>query len=341
MERILFVDDEKMIINSLKRGLMDEEFEKFYATSAEEALKILEEEDEICVMVTDMKMPNTNGLELLMTVKDKYPHIVKIVLSGYTMLPQVIATINKGDIFKFVTKPWDLEEELIPILREALDYYNFKKMIRESQVVMETKNRTYQNILKTYDKKLDVIVADIRLLEQVNRDLFSIIRNTVLESNQGDLAKIESLLNRVNGIMPIKMEKFKLAKLGSELESFVQKNQLKFAFDVGIDGKLSDTYRGKIALMKLAAKDILKNMIHNYPKNTVNLVITGSVHENNKMELVLLFKTEEQYFKDTVIAQPYTKMIKSLATSSGGTFSIKSQQGNSTLCISGSFLIAD
>ncbi len=62
------------------------------------------ERENISVLVTDMKMPGMNGLELLKIVRQKYPDTIRIVLSGYTQLPQVLVTVNQGDIFKICNK---------------------------------------------------------------------------------------------------------------------------------------------------------------------------------------------------------------------------------------------
>jgi len=122
---VLFVDDEKKILMSLKRGLLDEPYETFFANSGKEALEILKRE-EVHVIVTDMRMPEMTGLELLRTVKEEYPHIVRMVLSGYTQISTLLTAINQGEIFRFITKPWKLEEDFKPSIREAIDYYNLR-----------------------------------------------------------------------------------------------------------------------------------------------------------------------------------------------------------------------
>ncbi len=120
---ILFVDDEEKVLNSLKRGLLDEPYQTLYANSGKEALEILEK-NEVHIIVTDMRMPEMSGLELLGIVKEKYPNIVRLVLSGYTQINTLLTAINQGEIFKFITKPWKLEEEFKSILKQAVDYYD-------------------------------------------------------------------------------------------------------------------------------------------------------------------------------------------------------------------------
>ncbi|MBN1803896.1 MAG: response regulator [Sedimentisphaerales bacterium] len=122
---VLFVDDEEKILTSLKRGLLDEPYNTLFANSGKEALQILEKK-QVHVIVTDMRMPEMGGLELLKTVKEKYPAIVRMVLSGYTQVSTVLTAINQGEIFRFITKPWNLEDEFKPAVLEAVDYYNFQ-----------------------------------------------------------------------------------------------------------------------------------------------------------------------------------------------------------------------
>ena len=71
-------------------------------------------------------MPEMDGLALLKIVKEKYPRIVRLVLSGYTQITTLLTAINQGEIFKFITKPWKLEEEFKGIVQQAIDYYNLQ-----------------------------------------------------------------------------------------------------------------------------------------------------------------------------------------------------------------------
>lgn len=122
---ILFVDDEEKVLRSLERGLLDEPYNCYFAKSGKEALEILEQ-NEVHIVVTDMRMPGMSGLELLRVVKEKYPHIIRLVLSGYTQVTTLLTAINQGEIFKFITKPWRLEEEFKTVLQQAADYYNLR-----------------------------------------------------------------------------------------------------------------------------------------------------------------------------------------------------------------------
>ena len=122
---VLFVDDEEKVLRSLKRGLLDEPYKTLFASSGKEALEILQR-NQVHVIVTDMRMPEMSGLELLRAVKEEYPNVIRMVLSGYTQVSTLLTAINQGEIFRFITKPWKLEEEFKPAVREAVEYYDFQ-----------------------------------------------------------------------------------------------------------------------------------------------------------------------------------------------------------------------
>lgn len=91
--KVLFVDDEANVLSAIRRAVQDEEYEALFAKSGKEALALLETEN-IAVLVTDMRMPEMDGLQLLKLAKEQFPATVRMVLSGYTQLSQVLATVN-------------------------------------------------------------------------------------------------------------------------------------------------------------------------------------------------------------------------------------------------------
>ena len=122
---VLFVDDDEVVLRSIERGFIDEPYNTLFAKSGQEALEILQRE-EVHVIVTDMRMPEVDGLELLETIRKMYPHIVGIVLSGYTEMATLQKAVNQGEIFKFIPKPWKLEGDFKKVVREAIDHYNLQ-----------------------------------------------------------------------------------------------------------------------------------------------------------------------------------------------------------------------
>jgi DNA-binding NtrC family response regulator len=140
---VLFVDDDEIVLRSLERGLLDETYGKHFAQSGGEALEILQRE-EVHVIVTDMIMPVMDGLELLKIVGEEYPHIVKVVLSGYAKTSDLMMAMHKEDVFKFIAKPWQLDKDLRFIIRQAIDHYNLQ--IEHEDIVRELAQRSGQSL---------------------------------------------------------------------------------------------------------------------------------------------------------------------------------------------------
>ena len=180
--RVLFVDDEVNILNTLRRGLMDEDYYCLFANSAKEALELFDTQ-KIDVIVSDIRMPEMNGLDLLKIVSEKSPSTVKIVLSGYTQLPQVLATINQVDIFKFITKPWSLED-LILIVRKALDYYIVQEENANYKKALEAKNQAYQNIIKRINEIVENAKNSSEMLGLCGKALLGFGKNFTMKERE-------------------------------------------------------------------------------------------------------------------------------------------------------------
>lgn len=118
---LLFVDDEVNMTAAIKRILRNKGFNVIVTNKASEAFEILAT-TQVGVIVCDQRMPGMIGTEFLSRVKNMYPPVIRIVLSGYTDLQTVTDAVNHGAIFKFLTKPWE-EEELLNALDDAFREY--------------------------------------------------------------------------------------------------------------------------------------------------------------------------------------------------------------------------
>lgn len=131
---LLIVDDEKEILRSLKLTFA-EEHEVFTASSGAEALEILKQQD-IALIMTDQRMPEMTGVELLEKVIQINPNIVRIILTGYTDTAALVQAINQGHIYQYITKPWE-RQELRLVIRRALETYELtmdnQRLLKELQ----------------------------------------------------------------------------------------------------------------------------------------------------------------------------------------------------------------
>ncbi|MCB9898097.1 MAG: response regulator [Planctomycetes bacterium] len=131
--KLLIVDDEPMIYHALRRGLHREaEWETMYAAGAEAALEILETEA-IDIVICDENMPGMNGSQLLGLVRQRWPDVIRMMLTGDARVDVVMKAINNGEIYRFFTKPCN-EAELIVALRDALQ---MKKLKSESRRLLD------------------------------------------------------------------------------------------------------------------------------------------------------------------------------------------------------------
>jgi len=122
MKRILFVDDEVQILKSLTRLFIDTDYDVLTAESGAEALKVLENE-EVNLVVSDMRMPNMDGYQLLCKVREKYPKILRVILSGYADEKIVFKALQQNISKLYLFKPWnnDLLLKLVEQIFETED----------------------------------------------------------------------------------------------------------------------------------------------------------------------------------------------------------------------------
>ncbi|MEB3343290.1 response regulator [Okeania sp.] len=123
--KILIVDDEPDNLDLLYRTFF-RDYKVVRAKSGLEALEILEKSGEVAVIISDQRMPGMSGTEFLSLTASKYPDSIRIILTGYTDLGDLVDAINSGKVFKYVTKPWD-DEELKALVKQGVDTHNVLK----------------------------------------------------------------------------------------------------------------------------------------------------------------------------------------------------------------------
>lgn len=140
---VLFVDDEANVLNALRRALRKENYQQYFAQGPEEGLEILNEHS-VDVIVSDHLMPAMNGLTFLKRVKELYPGVIRIILTGNADLEMAIEAINDGEVFRFLTKPWN-DIELKVTLRNI---FEFLELRRENQLLLDTVHKQQEFIRK-------------------------------------------------------------------------------------------------------------------------------------------------------------------------------------------------
>ena len=162
---ILLVDDEPHILNSLKRLLRQENYSILAATSGREGLELLKAHP-VQMVVSDQRMPEMTGIEFLKQVKNGYPDTVRVVLSGYADVMMIVDAINQGEIYRFLTKPWN-DDELRVALRQCFNHYDLLQQNKSLLLQITQQN----DELKQLNDGLEQAVVDRTRLLQLSQEI--------------------------------------------------------------------------------------------------------------------------------------------------------------------------
>jgi putative nucleotidyltransferase with HDIG domain len=149
---VLFVDDEVNILKALQRLLRSEDMDVVCASRGSEALEILEKV-RAQVVVTDQRMPEMTGVDLLSHVRERYPDVVRMMLTGYTEMNIAVEAINRGEIYRLITKPWN-DDELRATIRQAFEQSDLKDEIRRLNQVTREQNFKLQDMNRNLEGKV-------------------------------------------------------------------------------------------------------------------------------------------------------------------------------------------
>ncbi|MGB3788412.1 MAG: response regulator [Phormidesmis sp.] len=160
--KILVVDDEPDNLDLLYRTFY-RDFKVLRANSGPDALQMLAEQGDIAVIISDQRMPGMSGTELLRLTADRYPNSIRIVLTGYTDVEDLVDAINEGKVFKYVTKPWE-ESDLRMVVNQAVDTHS----------VLQARTQELNRVVRQ-ETLLNVITNTIRSAQSSEEMLKTIV----------------------------------------------------------------------------------------------------------------------------------------------------------------------
>lgn len=186
--KLLIVDDERPNVRLLER-LFHDDYYCLIATSGEEAIQLLDQH-EVAVIITDQRMPNMTGIELLKKSADRRPHMVRILLTGYTDLEALVEAVNCGLVYMYVSKPWKNDDLKLRVSR-AVEHY---EQNRQQHALSAANDRLSVRIK---EMKLGFVNAMVGVLKMNNESTYSrSVRVTQCASSIGErLALSEELLD--------------------------------------------------------------------------------------------------------------------------------------------------
>jgi len=178
---ILFVDDEHQILKAINRMFIDTEYRIFLAESGEEALKVLKQE-EIDMIISDIRMPNMDGYQLLKKVKEKHPLVLRIILSGYAQENLVLKALQNNLAKLYLLKPWD-NRKFIEVINQ----------IFEVEAII--KNDTVLAVINNLDEIPTIPALYNRLCSLIDKDADIKAITGVIEEDPAVTSKILHIAN--------------------------------------------------------------------------------------------------------------------------------------------------
>ncbi|TDJ16316.1 MAG: response regulator [Deltaproteobacteria bacterium] len=151
-QTVLFVDDEVNILKALQRLMRSEPVNVVCSSRATEALELLEKTG-AQVVVSDQRMPEMSGVDFLSQVRERRPDVVRMMLTGYTEMEIAVEAINRGEIYRLITKPWN-DDELRATIRQAFDHADLKGEIRRLNQVTREQNFKLQDMNHNLESKV-------------------------------------------------------------------------------------------------------------------------------------------------------------------------------------------
>lgn len=276
---VLFVDDEPNILRAIKRALFTMDITLLLAESGAKALELLEK-NEVHVVISDMKMPQMSGAELLEQVAINYPETFRVVLTGYADIESTIKAVNQGKIHRYLQKPWD-NQELVAAVEEGLE-----------RVKLKAENERLQKLTRLQNKKLKDVNSS---LEQMVHKRTRQIKAALNKIEKHNLAMEQVLFNvisinpHINGKFAIEVSELatKLARTAKlEKDEIKQIRYAGLICELGLLGLETEDFLGPFAKLKYQQQQ-------NYLSQTKQAaLILAPAHELHAVSDIIEFQFE-------------------------------------------------
>lgn len=199
--RILLVDDEELVLLALRETLLRAGYEIVTALTAEAALELLKPQT-FSVVISDQKMPGMSGLDFLTRVKQTQPDTTRILLTGLPDLDLVIHAINRGEIYRFMVKPW-IREELLMTVQDAVQRFELIRRNQELQAATLAMNEKLVGLNRSLEIQVARVADQNQQLAVLNQALAQNLQHSVelcLRTMQTFYPTLGSQARRVFGL---------------------------------------------------------------------------------------------------------------------------------------------
>ena len=226
---VLFVDDEANVLSSLKRLLRREPYHVLTAEGGAAGLALLAQET-VHLVVSDQRMPDMEGTAFLSKVKEGWPHTVRIILSGYADVSVIVEAINKGEVYRFLGKPWN-DDELRASIRQCLGQYDLLEQNRTLLARTQEQNLLLEEMVAGRTRSLEL---SQEVVERLPVPILGVsCEREVVLANQAAREGLESL----RGFLPgMSLDEASPAAVAAEVDAVLQGRPRSAASEIAWDG---------------------------------------------------------------------------------------------------------
>ncbi|MET3131549.1 response regulator RpfG family c-di-GMP phosphodiesterase [Oxalobacteraceae bacterium GrIS 1.11] len=189
---LLCVDDEPNILSSLRRLFRVKGYRVLTAEGGAAGLRVLEAES-VDLVISDMRMPEMDGAQFLAQVRQRWPDVIRLLLTGYSDIQSILDAINCGEIYRYITKPWD-DNDILLVVRHALE----RRVLEQEKLRLEQLTQHQNDALKTLNLSLEAKV-EARTLQLKKTHDEVLVANEKLKTNFVTTIKLFSSIIEMRG----------------------------------------------------------------------------------------------------------------------------------------------
>jgi response regulator RpfG family c-di-GMP phosphodiesterase len=269
---LLFVDDEPSILSALRRLFRPQGYRILLAESGPAALELLQTES-VDLIISDMRMPGMDGAQLLQAVRERWPEVVRLLLTGYADIGSTIAAINQGEIQRYIAKPWD-EQEILMSVSDSLKRLQLERENRRLAALNQAQNEQLQAANGQLQDLIAQLEASNTQLAGTNEALDRRVQERTAELEQSTLKLEESAA--------------RMAEANKKLQAANALLEENFAMSISVFSALLELRDGSVSghghrVAALAQR--LAGQLNLDAAETLDIYNAGLLHEIGKIGL--------------------------------------------------------
>lgn len=290
---ILCVDDEIDNVDALER-IFRKKYEVLKSTSGEEALQILKTNPDIAILISDQRMPGMQGVDFLKKSMITHPNSIRILLTGYTDIESIIDSINSGQVYKYLTKPWD-PVDLLNTIDKAYEKYSLRKELEiknkdlkmaldELKVLDQAKSKFMILINHELKTPLTVISSFLELLQESSLNQEQSMYTKHIEKSYN---RLKQLTDDVLELVEAESGMVKINKSKKSLKDLPQK----------IKNSFNDQLSKKSQELKFKGTDLNCNLDHDILSKVLFKIVDNAIKFGDKNSEITINAIQESKSK--------------------------------------------